>query len=292
MRHFAWLIVLAGIARAAPSRPAPAPPPAPPPASGGRYALFRLDPLGLPSEIVEQLEGILRVELVRAVGAIAPPQAVDKALKNPRYANCTADPACLAPLAQELAVQKVVAGSVAGLGDSYVVNLRLVDDKGRELARVSETLHGKADQLIQEVRVAVYKLVAPQRLVGAISLLSEVPAAQVTLDEKPVGATPLAGPIDHLPIGEHLLRVSRIGYADFIDRVTVRFEKATEVLVRQQAVTLEARVETAERKAGRSLEPPVYSRWWFWVATSAIALGVGVLLGGLFAGSQSVRVVQ
>jgi hypothetical protein len=275
------------IAAAAPVAPAVAP------AAGGRYALFRLDPLGLPSEIVEQLEGILRVELVRAVGALAPPQAVDRAVqKSPRFANCTADPACLAPLAQELQVQRVVAGSVAGLGDSYVVNLRLVDDKGRELGRVSETLHGRADQLIQEVRVAVYRLVAPQRLVGAISLLSEVPGATVTIDERAVGVTPLAGPIDNLPVGEHLLRVARSGYAAFVDRVPVRFEKATEVVVRQQAVTLEARVEEAERAAGRSLEPPVYSRWWFWLGSSAVAIGVGVLLGGLIAGSQATRVVQ
>jgi hypothetical protein len=284
-----WLIASVAWAQV----PRPLPPPAAP-VVPSRLALFRLDPLGLPPEIVEQLEGILRVELGRAAQVTLPPRsAIDEAVaKSPRFAGCTADPVCLAPLAKELGVKRIVAGSVGGLGDSYIVNLKLVDDTGRELGRVNATLHGKADELIQEVRVACYKLIAPQKLVGAISLLSEMPGATVTVDDRPAGTTPLAGPIEGLAVGDHTLRVARAGYADFVDQVPVRFEKATEVVVHQKAVTLEARIEEAERVAPPPPEPPVYARWWFWAGTSAVVIGLGVLLGGFLAGHQQTVVMQ
>jgi hypothetical protein len=281
---WAWglLALLAAPVGAAPKNVVPQKGDPPP-----RYALFRLDPLGLRQDVVEQLEGILRVELSRAVGGLPPRSAIDAAIeKSPRYAACTADPTCLAPLAHELGATRIVAGNVGGLGDSYVVNLKLVDDKGRELGRVTETLHGDPDELIQEVRVAAYRLVAPAKITGAISLLSEVPGATVTVDDKPVGATPLAGPIDGLPIGDHVLRVARAGYADFVDKVPVRFEKATEVVVRQRAVTVEAKLEEAERKDLLAPEPPYWARWWFWAGSAAVAIGLGLVVGGLIVGPR------
>src|SRR5579864_2715756 len=106
------------------------------------YALTRLDPLGIEPEIVDQLERILRVEVERVVGKLPARAAVDKATAaNPKLAACTAEPSCLAPLAKMLGATRVIAGNVGGLGDSYVVNLKLVDaDGARELRRVSATL--------------------------------------------------------------------------------------------------------------------------------------------------------
>src|SRR5438067_12625859 len=91
------------------------------------YALFRLDALGIAPEIVEQLERILRVEVERALGQPLPSRAVvdQVAAQNPKLAGCTADPACLAPLARALKASRVIAGNVGGLADSYVVNLKL-----------------------------------------------------------------------------------------------------------------------------------------------------------------------
>jgi len=108
------------------------------------YALFRLDPLGIDSQIVDQLQRILRVELTRVVGRELPSEraVADVVAANPKLAACTADPTCLAPLAKALHVTLVVSGNVGGLADSYVVNLKLVDDSGRELRRVTATLSG------------------------------------------------------------------------------------------------------------------------------------------------------
>lgn len=243
------------------------------------YALFRLDPLGIEPSIVEQLQRILRVELQRVVGRELPSErAVAEAVAgNPRLANCTADPSCLAPLARALKVTRVVAGNVGGLADSYVVNLKLVDDSGKELRRVTATLRGSPEELIDEIRVAAFRLVAPERLVGTIAILSDVPGATVTLDGVDVGQTPLPGPLGNLPTGVHKLAVHREGFTAFDEDVPVRFEKTTQVVVHQNAMSASAR--KAERRRRAAGELPIYTRWWFWASVGAAAVATGIAVG-------------
>lgn len=243
------------------------------------YALFRLDPLGIAPEIVGQLQRILRVELQRVVGRELPSErAVDATIvANPRLANCTADPACLAPLARALKVTRVVSGNVGGLGDAYVVNLKLVDDGGKEIRRVTATLTGSPEELIDEIRVAAFRLIAPERLVGDIAILSDVPKATVTLDGVVVGQTPLPGPLANLPTGVHKLAVEREGFTPFAEDVPVRFEKTTQVVVRQNAMSPEAR--RAERRRRGATQTPIYGRWWFWAGVAGSAILTGLAIG-------------
>jgi hypothetical protein len=243
------------------------------------YALFRLDPLGIEPEIVDQLQRILRVELQRVVGRDLPSERAvsDVIAANPKLAACTADPSCLAPLAHALKVTRVVAGNVGGLADNYVVNLKLVDDTGRELRRVTATLTGSPEELIAEIRVAAFRLVAPERLVGNIAILSDVPGATVTLDGIDVGKTPLAGPLANLPTGVHKLSVQREGFSQFAEDVPVRFEKTTQVVVHQSAMSEAAR--KAERRRRAAGEMPIYTRWWFWGAMTVSAVATGIAIG-------------
>lgn len=243
------------------------------------YALFRLDPLGIDPQIVAQLQRILRVELARIVGRELPSEraVADAVAANPKLAGCTAEPSCLAPLARALHVTRVVAGNVGGLADSYVVNLKLADDNGRELRRVTATLSGSPEELIDEIRVAAVRLVAPERLVGNIAILSDVPGANVMLDGVDVGKTPLAGPLVNLPTGVHKLAVEREGFSSFAEDVPVRFEKTTQVVVRQSAMNPAAR--KAERRRRAAGELPIYSRWWFWTAMAGSAIATGIAIG-------------
>jgi hypothetical protein len=245
------------------------------------YALFRLDPLGIDPDIVSQLERILRVEVARVVGKELPSaRAVnDVAARDPKLANCTADPSCLVPLARALKVTRVVAGNVGGLADSYVVNLKLVDDNGKELRRVSATLRGSPDELISEVRVAAIRLIAPERLVGNIAILSDVPGANVALDGNNVGKTPLPAPLVNLPTGVHQLSVMRDGFSPFAEDVPVRFEKTTQVVVRQSAMS--AAAKKAERRREHAADTPIYARWYFWAGMTVAAVGTGLAIGYL-----------
>ncbi len=242
------------------------------------YALFRLDPLGIQTEIVDQLERILRVEMERVLGQTLPPRAeVERvAASNKKLAGCTGDPSCVAPLARLLKATHIVTGNVGGLADSYVVNLKLIEDDGRELRRVTVTLHGSPEELIDEIRIAAYRLVAPEKLVGNIAVLSDVPGAIVNLDGRDLGLTPLAGPLAGLSVGVHKLAVTREGFSPFAEEVPVRFEKTTQVVVRQSATTAKAR-----KQLRAATEKPIYTRWWFWgaMAVSAVATGLAVGFG-------------
>jgi hypothetical protein len=263
--------------------PAVSPPPAtalPVAPTAQSYVLFRLDPLGIDPQIASQLQELLRAELARVVGQSVPSrEAVDKvALGNARLQSCTADPACLVPLAHAFKATRVVAGNVGGLADSYVVNLKLVGEDGRELRRVAATMRGSPEELIAEIRVAAVRLVAPERLTGAIEIISDVPGAVVTLDGNPSGTTPLVGPLDKIPVGVHKLSVTREGFSSFEEDVPVRFEKTTQVMVRQPALSKKAQREERRRQHG---ELPVYTRWYVWTGVAVGAVAAGLVIGFL-----------
>jgi len=136
-------LALALTLQAAPAAPASRP-----------LAVFRIDPLGLDPETVARLEALLRAELERIVGSGLPTQReVSKLVDgDPKLANCTGEPDCLAAIGRALRANQIVVGNVGGLGDSYVINMKIVDVRSaKELRRVSEPLHGDADETVRAI---------------------------------------------------------------------------------------------------------------------------------------------
>src|SRR5215831_7364621 len=85
-----------------------------PSASVRPLALIHIDPLGLDAEIVARLEALLRAELERIVGAGLPTaREVSKLVDgDPKLANCTGEPDCLAAIGRALRAQLIVVGNV------------------------------------------------------------------------------------------------------------------------------------------------------------------------------------
>src|SRR5262245_59818309 len=118
-------------------------------------ALLRLEPLGLDAARAAGLEALFRAELERVTGAPLLARGAAEALfeREPQLRSCAGETACLTAIGQRLGVRRVVWGNVGELGDSYVVNLKLIDAaKGVEERRLSERLRGSADDLIEAVR--------------------------------------------------------------------------------------------------------------------------------------------
>lgn len=242
-------------------------------------AIFRVDPLGVDAQIVARLEGLLRIELGRLADAAMPsPAAVQRLMRRDRSLQaCTGDVSCLAKAGSALGVARIISGNVGGLGDSYVVNLKLVDvSKAQEVRRVQETISGSPDQLIEAIRVAAYGLVAPERLRGALAVLANVPGAEVYLDGRLLGRTPLPVQRD-LPVGSHRLRVTKAGFTDALQLVQVRFQKTAQVVFTLSVPEGADRPSSMPRELRRPM--PWYTRWWFWTAVGVVAAGAGAALG-------------
>jgi PEGA domain len=289
----------AGARRAAGATPAPAPAPGPrPPVPGDvageegpgpeealtqRIAVWRIDALGMQSELVARLETLFRMELDRLATRPLPTRMqIDKAIGAGALAACSGDDKCVADIGKKVGVDVMVAGSVAALGDSYILNIKAVDvATAKQIRRIAtDPLRGSPDELIEAIRVAAYRLLAPDQLHGSVVILTDSIGAQVTLDGKPAGKTPLPGPLAKLPLGTHALRVDAPGYVPFEDKVEVRFQKSTRVVVR--LVTQDAPITggvVPTRTVVRGGDTHWYTSPWMYVAVGAAAIVVGGIVG-------------
>jgi hypothetical protein len=78
-------------------------------------------------------------------------------------------------------------------------------------------------------------------------------------------------------MGVHKLAVEREGFSTFSEDVPVRFEKTTQVVVHQSAMSKTA--QRAERRRRAAAETPIYSKWWFWSAMAVSAIATGIAVG-------------
>jgi hypothetical protein len=295
----AVLAAVAHVAAVAPvaAQPAPAPAPAPAAAPTGdaateaapeaaltqRIAVWRIDALGLDAERVARLDTLFRMELDRLASRPLPTRRdLDKAVAgDPALASCTGEDRCLAAIGKRLGVEVIVAGTVAAMGDSYILNIKAVDvASGSQLRRIAtEPLRGSPDELIDAIRVAAYRLLAPDQLHGAIVVLSDLVGAAVLVDGERIGMTPLPAPIAKLGLGEHTLRVEAKGYEPFEDTIVVRFQKASRVTVRLAAAATLSSTAGAGATLVRARRRPWYSSPWVYLGVGAVAVGAGVLIG-------------
>jgi TolB-like protein len=264
------LVVFATTAHAQPTGPEEA--------ISTKIAVWRFDALGIEPELVNRLETLFRMELDRLVKAPLPSRREIERVVTADQKDCTGEEKCLSAIGKKLGVDVVVTGTVGSMGDNYILNIKAVDvASAKQLQRIStDPLRGSPDDLIEGVRVAAYKLLAPDQLHGAIQIQTDLVGADVQLDAKPVGRTPLPnlGVIVKQPLGKHRLRVSAQGYAPFEEDVVVNFQKVSQVVVRLVAsdVVGSGTFQRIEKK-------PFYTKTWFIVAVGIVAVGLGVAIG-------------
>jgi hypothetical protein len=284
MGRVAWLVVAAlasgTIAHAQPA-PAGEDGPGPEAALTQRIAVWRIDALGIQAELVARLETLFRMELDRLASRPLPSRReIERAIgQDAAVRDCAGEDRCLIAVGKKVKVDVVVTGSVAALGESYILNIKAVDVvTGKQIRRIAtDPLRGSPDELIEAIRVAAYRLLAPEQLHGSVIVLSDLVGASVTIDGKGFGRTPMVSPASHLPLGKHALKVEAPGYVPFEETVDVRFQKSTRVVVR--LVTREAAglpdgpVRTVQK------DRPWYSKPWAYAAIGGAAILVGAAIG-------------
>lgn len=255
------------------------------PALQKKIAVLQLEALGMDAEPVARLESLFRMELQRLSGRQLPSRArIARAIRRSRkLRRCSGHNRCLAAIGKKIGVDVVVSGSVGALGNSYILNIKAVDVKtGKQLQRIeTPPLRGKPDELIYDIRVAAYRLLAPEALQGGIMVLTDLVGAKVTLDGKHIGTTPMTKAVGGLELGKHELRVEAKGYEPFTEKVEVRFQKATRVVVR---------LERVKKAGGKAAAPvlvykkrPAPKRWyqnkWVWIGAGVGAAVFGGIIG-------------
>jgi len=247
-----------------------------------KIAVWRFDALGIEPELVNRLETLFRLELERLVKSPLPTRREIERVVTASERDCTGEERCLAAIGKKLGVDIVVTGTVGSMGDSYILNIKAVNTANAKLLKriATDPLRGSPDDLIEGVRVAAYRLLAPAQLHGSLQIQSDLVGAEVDLDGRDVGKTPLAnlGVVSKLQLGKHKLRVSAKGYAPFEEDVDVRFQKVTQVVVR----LLPSTVVIGTGKSVPVQRHPIYTRTWFIVGVGVAAIVAGGLIGAQF----------
>ena len=90
---------------------------------------MQLDPLGIDREPVTRLEALFRAEIARLSQKQMPSRTqMRRAIQSSRTLSlCSGQEDCLSAIGKKVGVDLIVSGSVAGLADSYVVNIKVVD---------------------------------------------------------------------------------------------------------------------------------------------------------------------
>ena len=284
VRRLTSLVVVSALVVGAPAgarADSPVPESGPEEALTLKIAVWRFDALGIDSELVARLETLFRMELDRLDKLPLPSRREIERVLSAEQRECTGEEKCLAAIGKKLGVDIVVTGTVGAMGDNYILNIKAVDTAtAKQVQRIqSDPLRGSPDDLIEGVRVAAYKLLAPNQIHGSIQVQSDLVGAEVQLDGRPIGKTPLPqlGLIAKQALGKHKLHVQAKGYAPFEDDVDVHFQKVSQVVVRllpSNVVIGTGKIERIERK-------PFYTRTWFiiGVGVAAIAIGAGIGYG-------------
>jgi len=236
-------------------------------------ALLPLHPLGAPADVVHALEVTLRNEVAQLHEArLAKEADVAEALK--REPECEAKVACACAAALHAGAKQLIIGTTSQLGDSFMIDLKLLDAKtGQELRRTTHPVSGSQDALIEMLREAAVQLLAPSRFVGALRI--EVPGAagaMLLLDGKPAGTLPLPLPLEGLAPGQHVVRVKDKTH-DSSTFVEVRFGRTTDAHLDLTA----APVVAVPAAAAPSLVAVTTQKKPAWVRPAAIgAIGAAV----------------
>jgi hypothetical protein len=268
-------------------------------AQTAKIAVWRLKPLGLDAVTADRLEILLRAETSRLQGfSLQSKEQTEQTLERPRnqaLRKCGGETSCLCDIGKALGVNKLITGVIGGLGDDYTFDLKLIDIRAcREERRINEALSGREDLLIAAIRGALYKLVAPDLFVGSIGIDVPVEGAQVLIDDRQVGVTPLAAPVGGLSPGTHKLQITKEGLSSFEDSIPVRFQVVTHVKVDLVRSTLLGLSYEEEKKEAAVPQPEIVkplkregSPVIRILAWSSLGLSAAAIVGASLAGWRS-----
>jgi hypothetical protein len=250
-----------GTATTAPPPPTPAAPPTPPPttAAAGVESVavfeYRNDAKQL-SELPERLTQALQQNT--SLEVIGPSEARRRlgAGLDAEVARCDGETGCLSGVGERLGVKEVLLLAVSQLGDVVLALQRIDVPTHRVVARFADSLSSGVQ--VDEARLLSWlqQLYPPEtfKRYGHIRIATDVSGAQVYVNAKPRGQTPLSEPLSVLAPGNYRLLVEKDRYLPFQASLTVMPDTLVEV---------DARLVKANQQQAW------YRRWYVWAGVGA-----------------------
>jgi hypothetical protein len=223
-------------------------------------AVMDLKPTGISKDTAQNLTQVLSVEIKKIEGTkvVARDDLVAMLLleKDKRLLGCD-DTSCMAEIGGALGVDKLIAGTVGKLADSFVTTLRLIDVRNIKVeSRVTEAYKGAEDQLIRAVRHAGRRLFGIQPGQGGkLAISASQEGATVIIDGDEIGSLPMP-PSEVDNVGRHVIQVVKDGYLGW-----------------QSEVYVDPGETTAVWTALEEKPQKWYQKWWVWTIVGGVVLG-------------------
>lgn len=222
----AWPIA-AHAAHAAPAAPQGAGPVV------SRLAVIDLEANGVPAELSRALTESVATKADRTgvFETVSPVQlAAVVALDKSRWAmgGCS-DEACFARLAEAVNAEHALGGSVAKSGDTYALQLVLVEvETAKALGRIQRSSTEPSDliELASEATVILLQPILTERS-GYANVTTNVDGAQLTIDGELSAVRP--GQVFQLAAGPHVVKGARDGFYSSSVDLSVRPEQVSAV---------------------------------------------------------------
>ncbi len=197
---------------------AKAPPPAPPSAPQARLRVA-VAPLQAAPELVFTGKSVAQAfadEAQRSGFEVIGPEQVEEKLgraATKTLVTCSDNAKCLAERSGKLEVDRVVGGWLEKRGATYRVSLVQADAKtGTRLGGLEREIPIASRRLQKDVAAAAPALLSGEAdATGVLKIVTDKPGALVTVDDAPVGTTPLVRTVKP---GKHKVQVSRTGFAE------------------------------------------------------------------------------
>lgn len=185
-------------------------------ASEGRLAVV---PLEAPPELTftgkSASEAFAAEAAKTGVEVISPTKVEERLGRTATQAlvRCADDPKCLSTRSSALGVDRVVGGWLRKRGEAYRVMLVHVDARtGKLLGSLQREVPVASRRLQKEIALGAPLLLGGEGdAKGTLAIFTTPPGALVTVDDVPVGTTPLTRSVRP---GRHKVQVAATGYAD------------------------------------------------------------------------------
>lgn len=183
-------------------------------------------------------------------------------------ARCQGQPRCVGAIGRKLGVAEVVLVGMSSLGDVIIQITRVKVSNRRVLSSVGHTMPPMGKLSIPKLDSLLRRLLPRRDFLryGFIRIRSNRRGAQVLLNDKKRGRTPLPGPIRVRAPSAHEVKVSKRGFVDFSAHLKVPPDGT---------VTVNAVLPPIPKGI-----TPFYMKWWFWtVIASSLVTIAGVTTG-------------